>query len=167
MNNEWQTPDHIFEIFDREYQFDLDAAANESNAKCKKWFGRGGVAEDALKVDDWWNYGERVWCNPPFQEPQQSQFLAHITNQVLTAHQRGESLTIVTIIPATPETSRWEESVSKGSELIFLVPRVAYVDPASQKEKAGARWGSAVVVFDAGITEQEYPIQTRWLRWRD
>ena len=47
-NDNWGTPNDLFSSLHKRYQFTLDAAADESNHKLDRWFGSGGVREDAL-----------------------------------------------------------------------------------------------------------------------
>ena len=44
-SDEWQTPEDLFQKLDREFGFDLDACANESNHMCEKYYS---LAEDGL-----------------------------------------------------------------------------------------------------------------------
>ena len=56
----WATPQWLFDDFNAEFGFTLDACALPSNAKCAKYFTPevDGLAQD-------WD-GEVVWCNPPY-----------------------------------------------------------------------------------------------------
>lgn len=36
--DDWCTPQALFDELDREFHFDLDAAASDNNAKCKRYF---------------------------------------------------------------------------------------------------------------------------------
>lgn len=56
----WATPQWLFDDFNAEFGFTLDACALPSNAKCAKYFTPevDGLAQD-------WG-GEVVWCNPPY-----------------------------------------------------------------------------------------------------
>lgn len=44
-SDEWSTPQELFNQLDDEFHFDLDAAASQSNHKCKKYFD---IASDGL-----------------------------------------------------------------------------------------------------------------------
>jgi len=58
--NEWATPQDFFDILNKEFNFTLDAAATDENAKCKRYFTE---KDDGLAQS--WD-GERVFCNPPY-----------------------------------------------------------------------------------------------------
>lgn len=62
-NPEWPTPQYVFDALNREFHFDLDVCANESNHKCKDYFD---IARDGLKQD--WR-GHVCWMNPPYGKP--------------------------------------------------------------------------------------------------
>lgn len=55
----WETPQELFDEFDREFHFDLDVCATPENAKCHAFYT---PHMDGLK-QRW--YGN-VWCNPPY-----------------------------------------------------------------------------------------------------
>lgn len=56
----WATPQWLFDDFNAEFGFTLDACALPSNAKCAKYF----TPEVDGLAQDW--AGEVVWCNPPY-----------------------------------------------------------------------------------------------------
>ncbi len=61
----WETPKHIFDYFDRLYDFDCDVCADAKNAKVPgRWIGKDW---DALSNHSVW--GERNFCNPPYSNP--------------------------------------------------------------------------------------------------
>lgn len=57
---DYRTPRALFDKLNSKYDFTIDAAADESNALCNRFWTE---EIDALKMD-WDN--ERVWCNPPY-----------------------------------------------------------------------------------------------------
>ena len=58
MSERWQTPPEIFDPLMREFNFDLDAAADEFTKRTSKF------VINALSTDEW--NGERIWMNPPY-----------------------------------------------------------------------------------------------------
>lgn len=61
----WSTPDWLFQPLDALLRFDLDAAADKENAKCRRHLSQG--RRSALTYP--WD-GASVWCNPPYgQQP--------------------------------------------------------------------------------------------------
>lgn len=59
-NDIWPTPDWLFGHYHRRFRFELDAAADRSNAKCARFYS---VKENGLLQP--WN-ARAVWCNPPY-----------------------------------------------------------------------------------------------------
>ena len=51
----WSTPQETFDALDREFNFTLDAAADETNHKCERFFS---ADEDGLKMD--WGGAARI-----------------------------------------------------------------------------------------------------------
>ncbi len=73
-STEWGTPQWLFDQLDEEFQFNLDPAATDENAKCRIHFTK--TKGDGLK-QMWVSVGEddrgntmfvpgRVFCNPPY-----------------------------------------------------------------------------------------------------
>lgn len=74
LRQEWRTPQHIFDLFDAEFAFDVDVAASCDNHKCPVFIDEDS---DALSPDACWfnNYtateedvfaSMSAYCNPPF-----------------------------------------------------------------------------------------------------
>ena len=59
LTDEWATPQHLFDALDREFHFELDVCADESNHKCPRYFDR---AADGLS-QEWKGV---CWMNPPY-----------------------------------------------------------------------------------------------------
>lgn len=45
---DWETPQELYDELDKEFHFTLDAAANDANHKCEKYYT---IADDALECD--------------------------------------------------------------------------------------------------------------------
>jgi phage N-6-adenine-methyltransferase len=136
-SNEWQTPDWLFDRLNREFAFDLDAAATAENAKC----GAFMTAEmDALSLD-WGARATSVWINPPYGRIG-PRFIAKAHEQTSVY----ANLTVVLLVPARPDTISWHAHCTAG-EIRFLKGRVAFVQPGSTGKPAPAPFPSAIVVF--------------------
>lgn len=59
-SDEWRTPTNLFNELNAKYHFTLDAAANDNNHLCEKYFTK---EKDGIKAS--WEY-ETVFCNPPY-----------------------------------------------------------------------------------------------------
>lgn len=57
-NENWGTPQYLFDSLDEQYHFDLDAAASAENTKCARFYTK----EQNSLIQPWTG---RVWCNPP------------------------------------------------------------------------------------------------------
>lgn len=68
MKNSWGTDQRVFDALNKEFEFDLDAAASDKNHKCEGYLT---IKDDALSIN--WsmmmvNYilVKTVWINPPY-----------------------------------------------------------------------------------------------------
>jgi len=116
LRDEWGTPQWLFDELDREFGFDLDAAATDLNSKCARHL------EDALTPDPW--PGERIWLNPPYS----SHLLESFLRRADVESRLGK--TIVTLLPSRTETSWWHNLViTRAAEIRFIRGRVAFQPP--------------------------------------
>ena len=138
--DDWETPPDLFQRYDDQYHFVLDAAANESNHKVDQWFGPGGVVEDALAADwaEWLQEGN-IWLNPPYSRGLQQQFVRRAANEYA---QYPYDHHIICLLPARTDTKLFHDVILPNASVEFLRGRVKFVGGA-----ASAPFPSMVVVF--------------------
>src|SRR4051812_211485 len=88
--DDWSTPTDLFAQLDSEFAFTLDAAADESNAKCSRYFTR---ADNGLPQP--WER-EHVWLNPPYGRGVIDQWI----DKAIDAASQGA--TVVALVPDRP-----------------------------------------------------------------
>ena len=131
------TDPRLFRIFDDEFHFTVDVAANADNAKCERFYTR----EDDGLIQSW--AGERVWCNPPYSE---------LRAWTAKAHAETDAL-VVMLLPANrTEQPWWQEYVEPFRdglgrlETRFLAGRQKFVGSGSG---GSAPFASVLVIFRA------------------
>ena len=122
---EWATPQDTFDALNKEFQFDVDVCANESNAKCERYFSK---EQDGLKMD--WG-GLRCWCNPPYGR--------EIGKWVKKA---SESDFCVMLLPSRTDTRWFHDYIYGKSEIRFIKGRLKFGDG-----KGSAPFPSMIVIF--------------------
>lgn len=151
----WRTPRSLFERLDAEFGFDLDAAADASNALCNHWLGPGHSSEsynDALTAL-WRNPNHRpgpqtAWCNPPYSMLRK--FVAK------AAAEMSHDVTSVFLIPARTDTHAFRSIFEHAAEIRFVIGRLAFLDEKGEPMRdkkgraVGAPFPSAIVVFRPG-----------------
>jgi DNA (cytosine-5)-methyltransferase 1 len=133
----WRTPRALFEALDAEFAFDIDLAADKTNALVPRWLGPGGLEPDALAVD-WPSFGRTGWLNPPYSTAMILRFM-----EAVARHSRR--MTIVTLTPLDPSTEWWEFTRA-AAEIRLMPDRVPYLK-ADGVTKPGAMFSSAVSIF--------------------
>ncbi len=133
----YRTPEPFFRWLNQSFGFTLDAAADEDNALCPKFYTPDvdGLAQCPR--------GEVIWINPPFKQ---------IKWWLAWAEARAEDgNTVVMLLPASVETKWFRRYVTRG-EIAFLTPRLPYLhpDPAQRSKKKGPPGASMLVVFRPG-----------------
>lgn len=113
--DDWATPRDLFNVLNKEHQFDLDVAASSTNALCYEWFGLDHPDEsrrDGLKAD-WYGH---VWCNPPYGRV--------IKDWVLKASQHHDL--VVMLLPARTDTRWFHELVLPNADVKFIKGRLKF-----------------------------------------
>ena len=163
--NEWRTPSILYNLLDREFGFQLDAAATVENSFCKQFFT---IEDDAL-IQDWGQNGIRqVFCNPPFTHTKE--FLAKGIEQY---REYERELEIVFLIRADGYETQWFRQLLDDKRHWFqpmfvpayqirqLVPRVPFFLPSGSKPSHGPNFPSAVVVMS-----KHHPPGMYWWFWK-
>ena len=90
----WETPQHLFDNLNAEFNFTLDVAAADNTAKCANYYT---IEDDALSKD--WK-GEVCWMNPPYGR--------EIKFWIKKAYEESkEGAKVVALIPYRPDTRYW------------------------------------------------------------
>lgn len=128
-NCEWETPQDLFDALNDEFQFTLDVASTDENAKCEKHFTR---EQDGLAAN--WA-GERVWCNPPYGRDVGKWV------EKCAEHGRGGGLAVM-LLPARTDTRWFHDYCYHGTEIRFIRGRLKF-----GKATESAPFPSMIVVF--------------------
>ena len=141
MSDDGRTPQYIFDRYNDEFHFTVDAAANEDNALCRGFFTKelDGLAQR-------WQY-QTVWCNPPYSNV--APWIAKAA-----AEQAVNSVTTVMLLRVVTDTRAfhryiWDEKTNHprtGVEVRFLSGRIKFLDENGVEGEAPPG-GNMVVIF--------------------
>lgn len=148
MSERWLTPPEIFDPLMREFDFDLDAAADYETKRAPRYL------TDALNVDDW--PGERIWLNPPYGN-KLSPFVRR------AAQEAAKGKTVVALIPFRCRASWWHEAVlGKAAEVRCVRKRIKFMRPDGTRGKFTGSCDSCIVVWDGHVGPYKH---TRMVGW--
>ena len=129
----WCTPPEIFDPLMREFNFDLDAAADPYTFRVN-WY----LAE-ALKEGEW--PGERIWLNPPYGRK-----LEPFVRRAFAEAQSGK--TIVALIPFRCRAAWWHECViDVAPEVRCFRKRIRFMRPDGTRGNFTMSCDSCLVVW--------------------
>ena len=161
-NDEWQTPQELFDKLNEEFDFDLDVAATNINNKClcafyycEPWW------QDALKAEKWYIPSEETkkptcWMNPPYSRGNIDQFC----QKAYEESQKG--CTVVGLLPLR-SASWFHKCVMKAHEIRFLTRRVKFIDPETGKPSKGSpNFDSIIVVWKPGHVDAPKVSSYEW-----
>lgn len=112
---DWCTPKGVFAALNDEFDFCLDAAASDKNAKCSEYY----TEKDNALVQSW-NKGGAVFCNPPYGR--------EIGKWVKKAYDESKSMPypVVLLIPARTDTSYFHDYIYGASVIRFIRGRLKF-----------------------------------------
>ena len=132
--DDWKTPIWLFNYFNRDWKFGLDAAADDYNFLCPKYF----TAEDDALKQSWKGYGN-VFVNPPYSLNQK--FIEKIVDEL------DGTFTVVALVPSRTDTKWWHDLVlGVAEEIYFIKGRLKFSD-----SKNSAPFPSCVLIFNSGV----------------
>lgn len=140
--DDWRTPPWLYRwACDRWGTPAVDLAASEANHLAPLWYGRGSpFGEDGLRADVGM---ELAWCNPPFSD---------IGPWVELCSRRPS----IMLLPANrTEQPWWGLAVACATEIVWLRPRVAYIDPLGAGRSSPA-FASVLLLFGLLRGERRY-----------
>lgn len=141
-NDNFETPQELFEQLDRVFNFTLDAACTSENCKCPKGFYHD-KGQDALDMN--WG-GERVFCNPPFSR--KSEFIKKAYMEVLLHN----CPVVVMVLPLNcMDSVAFQDLVYKYFDFEILRGRISFIDPTTKKPMKGNNSGTVIVYFKKRI----------------
>ncbi|HBQ3895944.1 TPA: phage N-6-adenine-methyltransferase [Klebsiella pneumoniae] len=135
----WRTPPALFACLNAEFCFQLDAAAAQHNALCKKFI----TAEQNTLETLWADYLSipgYVWLNPPYSDitPFVKKAAAESSNQIGT----------VMLVPADTSVGWFKEAIQTASEVRFITAgRLAFINPVTGKPVSGNNKGSMLIIW--------------------
>ena len=121
-NEEWETPQSLFDKLNGVFHFTLDPCSTDVNAKCVKHY----TAEQDGLAQTW--KGETVFCNPPYGR--------HIGEWVRKCAEESKHARVVMLIPARTDTAYFHDYIYHRAHVQFLRGRLKF-------ELGGVRQNSA------------------------
>lgn len=139
VKDNWETPQSVFNELNAEFNFELDAAASDENAKLSKYFTK----EDNALSQEWGGENTNVFCNPPYGRE-----LRKWLEKGYKEHLRCPKRKIVFLIPARTDTSYWHDFIFDKAEIRFIRGRLKF--ELNKEPKDAAPFPSALVIYGAG-----------------
>lgn len=141
-NDNFRTPQNLYNQLDRIFNFTLDAACTTEDCKCP----RGLYYDKGLNALNCSWRRERVFCNPPFS--QKAEFIEKAYNEVIN----GDCPVCVMVLPSNCQDSKaFQKFIKKNFFFETLSGRVAFIDPEKKQPMKGNNSGTTIVYFKKDI----------------
>ncbi len=111
----WETPQAFFDKLNEEFHFTLDAAADDHNHKCERYFTEkiNGLTQDWC--------GETVFCNPPYGNTETG-----IWSKKCYEEAQKPNTTVVLLIPARTDRASFHDYILSKAEIRFIRGRLHF-----------------------------------------
>lgn len=129
----WQTPDFIFDFYNKRFNFTTDVAASLDNRKCQD---HRSEKFDGLLT----GWGDRNWCNNPYSNT------SGWVEKAISEMKQG-CLTVM-LIPADTSVKWFKKAFDNCTECHFISGRLSFINAETQKPVSGNNKGSVVFIFD-------------------
>lgn len=149
INDQWMTPDELYDQLHAEFAFGCDVAASMENTRCEYFIDRD---DDALTRD----WGEMNWCNPPYSK------IKVFVEKAIEQSLYGRAT--VMLLRADISTKWFKLGDQFANEIRFLTGgRVDFIHPETLRPGKMNRMGSLLLIFTgyptrrAKLTTMELP----------
>ena len=142
-NDNWRTPQWMFDWLNELYSFDIDLCACKESAKVDNFFS---LEENALKKD-WIEYGDVGFCNPPYSN--RGEWIDLAANQAI------EGMTTIMTIPALNGQKFVPKVIDGCSKIISMIGRVGYVHYDTLKIEDKPKFATIVVEFSPKVYQRQ------------
>ena len=133
VTNEYQTPQWLFDHFDRIFNFELDVCASDTNTKCDAYFTMEDIMEDSALESPWLKAN---WMNPSDGK--------EINKWVEKAYNEGlDNNLVVCLLPARTHAKWWHDYVMKADAIHYIKGMFKY---GNQTDNS-VQFPSCVVIF--------------------
>lgn len=145
----WQTPKYFFDWLNKRFDFDIDGCADESNALCLNWVGKGSpLGSDFLETKTPYPYRNlRFYVNPPYSD---------VTPFLKAAKELKDKGHLVVMLLNNDKSTQWYQNHihNVANEVIDITGgRIAFIHPVTKQEIKGNSKGQMVVVFDPTMSD--------------
>lgn len=133
--DDWGTPPDFFAGVAQQFDFQLDAAAQQWSAKTENYYTED---QDGLFMP----WSSWTWCNPPYSS------IKPWMRKAVFEMEAGRSSVLLTF--ARTDTEAFHVYAMRAARIIFVRGRLRFVSPDREKVNV-APSPSMLLVFDAGF----------------
>ena len=112
--DDWETPQELFDELHEKYDFTIDVAATDENAKLSNYY----TVEDNALQQKWRG---RVFVNPPYGRE-----IKHWVKKAYEESLQSHNELVVMLIPSRTDTIYWHDYIFDKAEVEFLKGRLKF-----------------------------------------
>ena len=135
----WRTPRYVFDAFNEAFRFDVDAAADDDNALCRRYFTQ---ATDGLRSE--WPEAARVWCNPPYAD------CGAWVTKALHEVTRPQGAELAVLLLRCDTSTHWFAEAMRHGTVVFFRGRIQFELPPGMVNHKRSSIANVAVIFSRG-----------------
>lgn len=139
----WQTPKELFNTLNKEFWFEMDVAASDTNKLCDNFFD----ANDNALLRDWHLCN---WCNPPYSD------IAPWVSKAIEQHKKGS--TTVMLVPSDTSVKWFKRAYESCNEVRFISGRVSFINAETKKPVNGNNKGSVLFIWRGNAPRNSHTV---------
>ena len=128
----WQTPQCLFDTLDQEFNFEMDACADDYNHLCHVYFTESDSALESSWVCN-------CFLNPPYSQTEL--FLLRANEQA-----KRNNITVVALVNANTDTKWFKAASETANEIRLISGRVGFVKPDGTKANGNPK-GQCLIIW--------------------
>jgi len=145
-NANWETPNGFFLTCNDAWgPFDVDAAADKNNTKCREYLSARVKSESS----EWPFFKKRVWLNPPYTN------IGGWVNSAREEARLHDNLTAL-LLPM-PRGDAWFTMLREVAEIIEIDGRLKFLDPIG-RDRISPAGGNILAIFRPPTTGLIWPV---------
>lgn len=137
-SNDWGTPQHLFNVLNAEFNFNLDVCAEKYNAKCKNFFS---PKDNSLN---------QKWTGTCFMNPPYGRGIIDWVKKALHDAKKNKA-TVVCLVPSKTETKWMQDIRCEADEIRLIRGRLHFNDGPN-----AAPFPSCLVIFKPNPRSEPY-----------
>ena len=139
LNQEYETPDELFNPLNDEFHFDIDICASKFNHKLEKYYTK----DDDCFSKDW---STTSWINPEFIRVKK-----YVKKAFEDSIKFGSTIVMLTLVKSN--TNWWRDYIMNAKEVRFINQKIQFKNTSQ-----GLRFPACIIIFSPHVDKTKWSV---------